>query len=82
MSKITACDRELKGRRDNDGSVHLELWDNFLSEWQVVGNVVKEGKHFVGQCLDHKPFNMKTQKAAKSWVDQCYVANRFKLYNV
>ena len=37
MSKITACDREWKSRRDDDGSIHLELWDNFLS------NLVKQG---------------------------------------
>ena len=56
MSKLSACDREWKSRRDDDGSIHLELWDNFLDEWQIVGTVVKDENGFTGQVFDHRPF--------------------------
>ena len=82
MSKITACDRAWKSRRDDDGSIHHELWDNFLGEWQIVGTVVKDDKGFKGQVFNHEPFIFKKQKAVKSWVDKCYVAARFKVYNI
>ena len=32
--------------RDDDGSIHHELWDNFLGEWQIVGTVVKDRPTF------------------------------------
>lgn len=82
MSKLSACDREWKSRRDDDGSIHLELWDNFLDEWQIVGTVVKDENGFTGQVFDHRPFTFTKQKAVKSWVDKCYVAARFKVYNI
>tara|TARA_R110000744_G_scaffold267039_2_gene380977 strand:- start:526 stop:801 length:276 start_codon:yes stop_codon:yes gene_type:complete len=77
-----------KTSKDDSGEETIQLWDTFLQEYGVQGTIVpvynknmkKTG--FKAQLWDRRPFKRRTLKGAKSWLETCYRAERFKMYNI